>query len=402
MTWIKKNNVSVLILILLLLTVYLPTYFSWGLSIGVIFICIIKNKGKLVISKIPGKIFYILLISTGCLVGILNMSVNGATMWMLIRDFIYTTTFFVYWSMSAQIGYKMKYNKDVMYNTILLFCVIYSLIFIIQRMLTIFTEGTSLISFYDFASSAKIEEYVLAIGVFLAFFKDREYFFNKKVEWVIKGILIVAFVGAVSRTAILVFACLLIVNLGKKWKKIFGFALIGVIFIAFFYSIFPEVFQQFIYKIMRSLTEVSASSSWTSTEIVQNWRGYENYTAKRMFDNFNILEYFVGRGFGYLLSVGSYASLVTGEGGLATLHNGYYTMLIKEGMVGIGLNLCFYVSLFIKSISYKHDQYSRNILVGIVISIIISTLFINGIIWSGARLIIAFLLSWTMEESYGY
>ena len=125
-----------------------------------------------------------------------------------------------------------------------------------------------------------------------------------------------------------------------------GFALAGMAMMVMWH-IFPDVADTFVYKINRSFTEVASSSeNWNDSTVVSNWRGYEVHCAKQEFSKYTSMEKLFGKGFGATVDAHGYARLVTSENSLPYLHNGYYTTLIKMGIVGGALNIMYWVALY--------------------------------------------------------
>ncbi|AOE83160.1 O-antigen ligase family protein [Pseudomonas sp. TCU-HL1] len=113
------------------------------------------------------------------------------------------------------------------------------------------------------------------------------------------------------------------------------------------YSILPEYNQNdvsFLGKIKNSISEVSFTKSYDEQEITTNWRGFEASQAQKQFESASTFEKLFGRGLGATVDLGFYVHM--GEGltyrHLPILHNAYYQVLTKFGLLGL-----FFYALFI-------------------------------------------------------
>ena len=104
------------------------------------------------------------------------------------------------------------------------------------------------------------------------------------------------------------------------------------------FTLVDSVFEKF----SNTLTEISSSDSFTSVANIQkNWRGFEVYSAKQQWLTSGTFNQMFGGGFGKLINVGYLSILVdpTSNGYIPVLHNGYYTLIIKSGFIGVLLYL---------------------------------------------------------------
>ncbi|WP_188042941.1 O-antigen ligase family protein [Changpingibacter yushuensis] len=96
-------------------------------------------------------------------------------------------------------------------------------------------------------------------------------------------------------------------------------------------------------KISNSINEISSESNWDTDLITQNWRGYENQSAKLQFVDAPMTEKIFGQGAGARIQVGSIGYLVTDDyyGGISVIHNSYLFVLTKSGLVGLVCQVLF-------------------------------------------------------------
>lgn len=396
--WFKRKGLDRNLLVLLLISAFLPFYFGWAFFIVLFVADIFFSKGKLVIYKMPGGIGCVLFIVFGTVVGFMAATNKQNDLWAYTRDLIRVSSVPLYWYWGCRKSERGSI-KTVL-STAYLFCGLYSIISVLVRFINFVQVGGGL---YTFRASGSINEYIVAIGLYFAFFKSPKvegYYISKSMDRLLGLFIILAFALSFSRSCILIVGCLIICNGFKNMNSYFRFGLIAIVGIVIIISMAPEIASSFSTKILNSINELSArQSTWTSNLIVQNWRGYEINCAQRQFAEFSDLRKAIGTGFGGEINAYGYAYLVTEEEGLAWLHNGFYTALIKTGVIGLVLNCLFYLGLFISAIRLKTDYYEKHLYIGIALGLIIGTLVMHGIFWAGASLLVFVLLGCISVDS---
>lgn len=142
----------------------------------------------------------------------------------------------------------------------------------------------------------------------------------------------------------------------------------------------------FMGKLYNSMDEILIQDYSTEKQINDNWRGYEGYMAMKKFNNGNIFEKIFGFGAGSRIDLG--LSIKLGESFYTDVpytHNGYTTILVKTGVFGIVLYIAYF--LRISFFAYKlgranltnEVRFSSRLLLGLCISILISTYFLGGV-----------------------
>ena len=216
-------------------------------------------------------------------------------------------------------------------------------------------------------------------------------------------ICLIEFIITLSRTNIMLFIVFFLCviwnrNLGNKIVR--HLPKIAVIIIGFFlitkFLLPNNIVGDYVTKLFNSFTEVSANGDWYNSAMIQNhWRGYETHCALKEWENYNLVSQFIGRGFGKRILVGPYAFTLlkqlnsdgTPATTIAVLHNGYSTMLIKLGAVGVALYLAYYIILVsngaIASKNKSVDRYSARLFLGCGLFLLIVTYFLNGLYKDG-------------------
>lgn len=133
-------------------------------------------------------------------------------------------------------------------------------------------------------------------------------------------------------------------------------------------------------KFSRSLDEVSFTDDSDPEMRTRNWRGYEAYKAQTMFDDSAISSKFLGNGLGATIPLGG-TFILGGEyfDEIPVIHNGFYHVLIKYGIIGVIMYVCTLL-MFMRAKRYRADPASveLKILRGLVVVTLLSTAVITG------------------------
>lgn len=90
-------------------------------------------------------------------------------------------------------------------------------------------------------------------------------------------------------------------------------------------------------KFRRSLDEIAFTDAYDPTAMIWNWRGFEAYNAQLMFDQASTVRKLLGQGLGSTVNLGVNVQMSEDMSYqyLPILHNGFYYVLIKYGLVGV-------------------------------------------------------------------
>jgi hypothetical protein len=103
-------------------------------------------------------------------------------------------------------------------------------------------------------------------------------------------------------------------------------------------------------KFGRVLDEVWITEAMSRSEIDDNWRGYEAARAMGQWSAGGPPRWLFGEGMGALVDLGMFQTLTRSRADarrfIPIMHNGYMTVLVKTGLVGIALYLAFLVRLY--------------------------------------------------------
>ena len=204
-----------------------------------------------------------------------------------------------------------------------------------------------------------------------------------------------------SRTMIITLGLLVLFSgLKINLKKILKLLIVLLIAIIGLIIICPDIVIAFWNKILRSLQELNyVDNTWNYTNIVLNWRAYEMYCETIKFMKAGIYEKIFGGGFGATLDVFGYASLVSNEEQLSFLHNGYFTQLMTNGIIGVTLFILWLGSLYRYSCKCK-VRLNRYFLRGLTVICMICTYFIRGPLTGVPMAVLLFLFSLLGSSKY--
>jgi hypothetical protein len=135
-------------------------------------------------------------------------------------------------------------------------------------------------------------------------------------------------------------------------------------------------------KLRRSLDEVLLTDGFDPNQMLLNWRGYEAFNAQLMFDRADLGRKLFGHGLGATVDLGTWVDIGNDEPlrYLPILHNGFYNILIKYGILGVGIYVFAVVRLALLGLSTQgRGLLEDRLLRGVVIVILLSTAVITGL-----------------------
>jgi hypothetical protein len=269
---------------------------------------------------------------------------------------------------------------------------IYKLIELAINPSLIFKLGIETRKEYDLSNST-------ALLTFSILFYARKYkikLFKNLVEWFIMAVSLLSVLISFSRTSyILLILLVFLIPYLNKQKLIFKMYWLIVIFAVFIIfgglitnvntkSLVDSTFQS---KVIHSLDEMIVKEYKTSYEILNNWRGYEAYLGLSKFYQGNFIEILFGQGYGKVIYTPNwiFSNNETNLNILPMFHNGFITILLKTGLVGL---ISFFLFLF-KLLQIQSDsafkmfnmqqKYSGILLRSLVFTILVQTFAVHGI-----------------------
>ncbi len=186
-----------------------------------------------------------------------------------------------------------------------------------------------------------------------------------------------------------IFVILFSIKTIRKDKLLFyGFLLIAgfLIFASIINSKSDLTFQNSIlYKLVNSFREIKIRNFSDYGDINTYYRGYEAYRGWITFTEGTFIEKILGSGYGKLVNLNA-SVFLDGKYWTAVpwIHNGFFFILVKEGLLGVLLCILFFIYLFIISVrgftsSDPVKQFLRLILLGCSLSMFIANYVVCGL-----------------------
>lgn len=399
----EKGNQKIckkMLLIMMAGTFLSPTRF-FILSICYYFLLVIKLKGKVVFPRVPGLRLYVCVIAYTTLVGFFLYTTRN-----VIRDLYYILPtvlwIFIGASESAR-NPEMDIKKTIfLYGT---FITLKNFLFFIGKSSLDFNNLRLVfgLNVYDLGFILPIS----AICVFL----HKEVYVGEKIDRMIVVLMTLNVVLSLGRIAILqpmiIFTVLLFMegreaeNQTKIKKVVKLFFSITVALVVVFYIMPDSIKSPLMDKVLNSFDEVDSSQKITSVgSAMNNWRAYEIQSAKEQWKGEWVISQLFGEGMGKGVEIQyvpySWAGVVDGNE-IPLLHNGFYTMLIKGGIIGVAALLWLFMGNAKKGlymVKHRADKVYSNILVAISVAAVANTYVVRGPIQQGAFLTWALLIGW--------
>lgn len=169
----------------------------------------------------------------------------------------------------------------------------------------------------------------------------------------------------VLKLLLLTLFCLLVINIGSEVsdgeKNLFG-------------------------KFSYSINEIVMRDYYEPRDINKNWRGFESYKAFLSFRAGNLYQMLLGHGMGSTIDLGRYILLGKNEmRNIPLLHNGYLYVLVKFGIIGVFLLVYMLIKIIKYGLAYERSVFDHDdilasrLMVGLGVSLIVSTFVIAGI-----------------------
>lgn len=370
-----------------------------GYNIGLVIwiIMFLNNKGRII--KKNTFFPYSPLLVYGIIISIINSANNKISSSDLVTGLIHLSNPILFLSIGALISMVYETNK-------FLKVVLYSGTVVgIWQLILLTLSLSSTDSINSLRMSMLPMPDILALSLFLLLYKKNfEIKLGKKMEIVMFIIILLSFIVTFSRTLILEFLALIAIFLfNKEIRKkslIILFVFFSTLLLLFVTFQQNSIGNQFIQKVVSSSSETSKSNDWNQlSNITTNWRGYEVFSALNQFNMSNSYSRWFGEGLGSQIYIGPYGNYVGVKGMfIPYLHNSFYTLLIKVGIVGLVYYICF---LMLNLFFYlKKSKNSLNYLLsaGLFIILIIKTQLMQGTVVMGRDVVILVILGYLVNR----
>lgn len=399
---IQQKKIYPTILAFLLLVLFgFDSKIFFGLSVVLFMYILINNRFRLRYPVRLGVVFYVIFVVFCFAVGLTRYNLRDC-----IRDLFYIVPT-VMWIF---IGCNLKINNQKsMLKTLYLYCAIIAF----NAWITFLLEPKFN---FDYLRNV-FGEQVYSVGfimpaMLVQVLVLKETIFTKSIDFFLLILMSSQCLFSFGRMSILqplielFVMCFLLMRVNKSTTFLSRiFMIIGCIglVIAVALSFIPESLMNiFIDKFVRSFTEINSSQSYNLYgEAISNWRGYEIYAAKELWKSGNILEQIFGFGLGKGIKINYVPSefkfVTTSE--IPLLHNGFFTILIKCGIVGVmSLVSIYYLSMkkgfMLMRSQNDNESFEGIILTSVVFTSIFLTYVVRGPVQQGVFIVWALLIGY--------
>lgn len=279
---------------------------------------------------------------------------------------------------------SVVYNSKIFFKTTMYFGLIYSVYEIM-----VLSENLSTMVNMN-AIRLTINRTPLFLVLILVLVINDRFLFritNKVENYIFTFFLSIAIIFTFSRTSYIYFVLLILMFLilsfnlrmtNHSIKILMFYFMLALIFL----DLIPQDIKNgFFNKVANSISEISSQNDWNSEKsVVSDWRGFETFSALTQFKSYDLTHKIFGEGLGAGIYVGNYAYLIgiTNASYIPYLHNSFYTILSKMGMIGF----LYYALYFVVNIGYLLQKIKENIFyllpIGLLVGVLLSSLFTQG------------------------
>ena len=348
LTFKKDTKIIWILLALILVGQYAVGGEMFGLiCLGFIFLYFLKSR-KIFIPRFPEWTAYFL-----CIVIMIVLGAIQFTAREVFRDTFYelSNVIFMFLGYYLYCDYSEK-KKSIWATTVLGFAII-SFVTFIKAIISINGD----IDFNYFKQTFGVQIQIISFLTPLLFIKVailREVTLSKVWDIVILIMWISHVLLAVSRVGISNIVVGFIIGFiaciysgmitGVSIVRILSWIVGVVALVLVVVTVYPSDTQNTLdEKFQKSFTEVSSENEYKDVEDAQqDWRGYEISMAQKQWKNSSFFEQVIGSGNGKLIKINlvpySWKETVDvqdGQYGITILHNSYYTLLIKGGLLAV-------------------------------------------------------------------
>lgn len=253
--------------------------------------------------------------------------------------------------------------------------------------------------------------------MFFYMFIKQERLFNRFFRWYSFLIMLSQLALCMQRNiwaSLLVgFVCTAVMTIKKEYRRRMvrlgiTIAISATIVVSVFFIIAPEkVTETIMDKNSRTIEEINSDIEYKNVDdAIANWRGYEIQSAEKQWKNSGILAEIFGTGMGtgiHLELVPYTWEDITTTGEIPLLHNGYYTMLNKTGVVGVIALIWFMFANVVIGYKLLKNRDDMDIEAGILISIsvvyLVQTYVARGPVIQDANIVWPLIVGWVSAKS---
>lgn len=277
----------------------------------------------------------------------------------ILKDVMYFVQAPIYFYFGYITIRTKKYDINEVLKVIVLAITLLSFVNILKMPFQL--SSLSLIGVYSRVNFEFDNEFSIFVILILRCLKfPNDSLFTKKIDTLFLIVALISLGLSFSRTNFVVALLIYFVPylekiyLSRKLMALFLFFVVVNIFGGQFIDIEISDLENvtFVEKVKHSFSEVIVRKLDTSKEISDNWRGYEAYMGVEKYLSGNPIQLAIGQGLGtnvktpYWIFNGEYLNVIP------IFHNGFITILLKSGMIGL-LSIFLFLWLLANTKEYK-------------------------------------------------
>lgn len=376
------------------------------------FLMIRGNSMIITLPRVGGLVFYFIVIVTTLIIG---MFINEPR--DVIKDIYYISQPVII----IVVGYLYEGldNGKSIKRTLYLIGTVISIVTLFRVLVNI-PNLTDLESIRNIANLSVYEVAFIATIMFGDKILSKKIIFGNVIDWLVLGLMVVKIIISMGRTELVsivaMIGIILVFNVfysKQKWTFIFKIigiiASVSVMVVGIYVALPEEAKEQFGSKIDNSFQEIESDLDYDNyIDAIQHWRGFEIDQARKQWKNSNIITQIVGGGLGTYIKVKHLPSEFTEDmykgHSIALLHNAYYTLLIKGGVLGMVALIWLYVANILPVFRKKYKKYRPELVTQCAITV--AMMFMSYIIMANYNVSMyitwGIMTGWTNALIRGY
>lgn len=385
-----KNDIMWPLLIIFMVRFYTENYqLAFILDVIWMMTMIFKN-GKIAfhLPRVKGMLLFVAMIVISAYIGGLSNDVRD-----IVKDVFYVAQTLVIIMIGYQC-YYLKKTKDI--KKTLYIAGLGMAIFSVGRVILNITQITDMHSIREI-SSREVYEVAFILCILLAdkLVMNRVIFTNT-IDWVAAALMLLNVILSMGRAQIVsmfaMIVAMLIFNVligknraGRLVKLSISVAILVIISFLLYLALPQNIQDEFNDKMTVSFNEISSDEDYDGyMKAIQHWRGFEIEQAKIQWEKAPVWQKILGEGLGTYIQVKYIPSEFTEDmhrgKSIALLHNAYYTLLIKGGLLGTFSLIWLYISNIIPFFKVKNYYLKRETIVMAMITVgmMIMSYIVNG------------------------
>lgn len=387
-------------------------YYEWfstnqiALVYVALLIIVIGFMKKIIVPNIWGLKLYLFFIVYSSVVGFLLYRTRS-----VVRDMYYVIPTVVLVILGYYIYCIYSKTKSIERTIVML-----GTIFATLNFISMIKSPSSMSEFTTIRKTFSAGGYEILIAflvLFLVMFIKKKRIFGKWFERYSFCIMLLDLLLTLARSVWIeaIIGCFVIIIVNAYFKHEFHsmitmlakIVVISVIGIVVFFNFAPaEVTEEFTDKFAKSTEELDSKQEFDSTnDAINNWRAYEIQSAQKQWKESNVAVEIFGAGMGKGIALGfvpyTWKGMVE-NGEIPLLHNAYYTILPKGGLVGVIALIWFMFANIVTAFKvFKRKSNMKEelvLLVSISVVFLVQSYTVRGPVVQSANLSWALLIGW--------